>query len=70
MKYLMILEKTDTGYSAYSPDLPGCIATGASAEETENNMRDAIEFHIEGMREEGLEIPLPVARVSYFEVTA
>ena len=70
MKYLMILEKTETGYSAYSPDLPGCIATGASAEETENNMRDAIEFHIEGMREEGLDIPLPMARVSFFEVMA
>ena len=70
MKYLMILEKTDTGYSAYSPDLPGCIATGSSVAETESNMRDAIEFHLAGMREEGLDIPLPMARVSYFEVTA
>ena len=52
MKYLIILEKTSTGYSAYSPDLPGCVSAGDTAEETEANMREAIEFHIEGMREE------------------
>ena len=70
MKYLIILEKTATGYSAYSPDLPGCVTTGTTASETESNMREAIEFHIEGMREEGLEIPVPATRVSYYEVTA
>ena len=70
MKYLIILEKTTTGYSAYSPDLPGCVTTGTTASETESNMREAIEFHIEGMREEGLEIPVPATRVSYYEVTA
>ena len=70
MKYLIILEKTSTGYSAYSPDLPGCIAAGDSAEETEANMREAIQFHIEGMREEGLSIPIPQSRASYIEVAA
>ena len=70
MKYLIILEKTSTGYSAYSPDLPGCVSVGDTAEETEANMREAIEFHIEGMREEGLSIPIPQSRASYIEVAA
>ncbi len=70
MKYLIILEKTSTGYSAYSPDVPGCVSAGDTAEETEANMREAIEFHIEGMREEGLSIPLPQSRASYVEVAA
>ena len=70
MKYLIILEKTSTGYSAYSPDLPGCVSAGDTAEDTETNMREAIEFHIEGMREEGLSIPIPQSRASYIEVAA
>ena len=53
----MIVEKTKTGYSAYSPDLPGCVAAGSSIIETERLMKEAIEFHIEGMLDEGLEIP-------------
>ena len=55
-------------YSAYSPDLPGCVSAGNTAEETEANMRESIEFHIEGMREEGLSIPIPQSRASYVEV--
>ena len=70
MKYLIILEKTSTGYSAYSPDLPGCVSAGDTAQETEANMREAIEFHIEGMLEEGLTIPVPQSRASYVEVAA
>ena len=70
MKYLIILEKTSTGYSAYSPDLPGCVSAGDTAEETEANMREAIEFHIEGLRDEGLSIPIPQSRASYIEVAA
>jgi predicted RNase H-like HicB family nuclease len=70
MKYLIILEKTSTGYSAYSPDLPGCVSAGDSAEETEANMREAIEFHIEGLLQEGLTIPAPQSRASYVEVAA
>ena len=70
MKYLIILEKTSTGYSAYSPDLPGCVSAGDTAEETETNMREAIEFHIEGMLQEGLSLPLPQSRASYIEVAA
>jgi len=65
MKYLVIFEKTATGYSAYAPDLPGCITTGSSLEETEALMREAIEFHIEGMREDGLPIPEPTTKADY-----
>ena len=70
MKYLIILEKTSTGYSAYSPDLLGCVSAGDTTEETEANMREAIEFHIEGMREDGLSIPIPQSRASYIEIAA
>lgn len=50
MRYLIVLEKSETGYSAYSPDLLGCVSTGQTPEETESNMREAIEFHIEGLK--------------------
>ncbi|MGK2925963.1 MAG: type II toxin-antitoxin system HicB family antitoxin [Lysobacterales bacterium] len=70
MKFLIILEKTNTGYSAYSPDLPGCVSAGDTPEDTEANMREAIEFHIEGLREEGQRIPVPQSRASYVEVAA
>jgi len=59
MKYLVIIEETKTGYSAFSPDLPGCIAAGSSREEVEKNMKEAIAFHLEGMGQEGLEVPQP-----------
>jgi len=58
-KYLIIVEETETGYSAFSPDLPGCGSTGATKEEVERNIQEALEFHIEGVREEGYEIPEP-----------
>jgi len=70
MKYLIIIEKSETGYSAYSPDLPGCISTGSTAEETEVNMREAIQFHIDGLKEEGYDIPKPSSRSSYVEIAA
>ena len=57
--YSIVIEETSTGYSAYSPDLPGCIATGATREEVEANMLEAIKFHIEGLREEGYDVPEP-----------
>ena len=55
--YLVIYEKSSTGYSAYVPDLPGCISTGATKEETKVNIAEAIELHLEVMQEEGIEIP-------------
>jgi len=70
MRYLVIFEKTETGYSAFSPDLPGCVATGATREETEQNMKEAIAFHLDGMQQEGLEIPKSHSSSTYLEVSA
>jgi predicted RNase H-like HicB family nuclease len=70
MRYLTIIEKTETGYSAYSPDLPGCVSTGHTWEEVQNNMREAIEFHLEGLRLEGYAIPQPSTSSTYIEVAA
>jgi predicted RNase H-like HicB family nuclease len=70
IKYLVILDQTETGYSAYSPDLPGCVSTGATAQDTIRNMQDAIEFHLEGMKLEGLPIPIPQSQSAYIEVAA
>jgi len=58
-KYQIIIEKTGTGYSAYSPDVPGCAATGDTREEVEANIREAIQFHIDGLKQEGYEVPEP-----------
>lgn len=59
MRYLIIIENAGTNYSAYCPDLPGCVATGDTIEETKQNMREAIAFHLEGMIEDGEPIPQP-----------
>jgi predicted RNase H-like HicB family nuclease len=69
-KYLIVIEKTNTGYLAYSPDLAGCVATGKTRAEAERNMREAIEFHLEGMRLEDLAIPEPQSYSTYVEVAA
>jgi predicted RNase H-like HicB family nuclease len=70
MKYAVVIEKARSNYSAYVPDLPGCVSAGDTPEETESNMREAIEAHIELMREEGMPVPQPVTRVGYVEVAA
>ena len=70
MKYLIVVEKTETGFSAYSPDLLGCVATGATEKETEANMKEAIAFHVEGLKEEGFSVPQPSAKSAYIEVAA
>lgn len=70
MKYLIIIEKTETGYSAYSPDLPGCISTGSTPEDTKRNMQEAIAFHLEGLQLEGEPIPQPSTTSAYVEVAA
>ena len=69
-RYLIILEETATGYSAYSPDLPGCIATGSTREEAEAEMHDAIAFHIEGLRMAGEPVPEPRTLAAYCETAA
>jgi len=70
MRYAIVIENAGTNYSAYVPDLPGCVATGATVEETERLIREAIELHLEGMREDGTPIPPPSSRVDYVEVAA
>ena len=70
MRYAVVIEHADNNYSAYVPDLPGCIATGKSVAETQRAIREAIAFHIEGMREDGAAIQKPTARVDYVEVAA
>jgi predicted RNase H-like HicB family nuclease len=70
MKYLIVIEKTETGFSAFSPDLPGCIATGATRQDIEQTLRDAIEFHIEGLRKEGYEVPEPSSYSTYVDIPA
>ena len=67
-KYLIVIEKTPNNLSAFSPDLPGCVATGATKSEVEDRMREAIRMHIDGMREDGLEIPEPSSVAEYIEV--
>jgi predicted RNase H-like HicB family nuclease len=70
MRLLVVVERTETGYSAYSPDLPGCIATGDSRAEVEEAMREAIALHLEGLRAEGIALPEPRAYATVVEVAA
>ena len=70
MRYAIVIERTGNNFSAYVPDLPGCIATGATVAETEGAIREAIAFHIEGMLEDGLPIPAASSRVDYIEIAA
>jgi len=70
MRYAIVVEKAENNYSAYVPDLPGCVATGQTVKEVEDEIREAIEFHIEGLREDGLAIPQPASIVEYLEIAA
>ena len=70
MKYAVVIEQADSNYSAYVPDLPGCVATGTTIKDAENEIREAIRFHIEGMKEDGLPVPAPRSAVEYIEVAA
>ena len=69
-RYLIIIEETETGFSAYSPDLPGCVSTGTSRAAVEDNMREAIAAHLEEMKEDGLPAPKPSSAAAYVEVGA
>ena len=68
MRYAVVIEKAENNYSAYVPDLPGCVATGDSVEETRREIQEAVAFHLEGMRADGLAIPAPTSHVAYVEV--
>ena len=70
MRYAVVIEDAGSNFSAYVPDLPGCIATGQSFEEVEKEIRSAIQFHLEGMKQDGLPIPKPSSAVEYVEVAA
>jgi len=69
-RYLIVMEATNTGYSSYSPDLPGCVATGSTESEVEQRMRQAIELHVAGLREQGEPVPEPQSSSSYVEISA
>lgn len=68
MKYAIVIEKSETGYGAYVPDLPGCVAVGETQSETARLIREAIEFHLEGLREDGIPIPEPSTVTEYVDV--
>jgi predicted RNase H-like HicB family nuclease len=70
MRYAIVIEKAEGNYSAYVPDLPGCVATGASVAEVEAEIREAIAFHIEGLRADGLPVPASSSQVEYVDVVA
>jgi len=68
MRYFIIIEKAENNYGAYCPDLPGCVSTGNTIDETVKNMQEAIEFHIDGIREDGSPIPMPMATDAWVDV--
>jgi predicted RNase H-like HicB family nuclease len=67
MRYAVVIEKADGNYSAYVPDLPGCVATGDTVKAVESEIRNAIRFHIEGLKEDGLPVPAPTSIADYVE---
>jgi predicted RNase H-like HicB family nuclease len=69
-RYAIVVEKAKSNFAAYAPDLPGCVATGKTVRETENRLREAIELHVQGLREDGLPVPKPSSVVDYLEVPA
>jgi predicted RNase H-like HicB family nuclease len=70
MRYAIVIEKTESNYTAYVPDLPGCVTTGATLAEVERGIRDAIELHIAGLREDGQPVPEPSSEVEYVDIAA
>ena len=68
MQYAVIIEKSDTGFGAYVPDLPGCVAVGETEDEVRELIREAIEFHIDSLHEEGQPVPTPTVRIEYVDV--
>ncbi len=70
MRYAVVIERANGNYSAYVPDLPGCVTTGATVEEIERNIKEAVAFHLDGLREDGLPIPDPTTIVEYLESMA
>lgn len=69
-RFLVVIEKAGNNYSAYSPDLPGCVATGSTFDETEKNMHEAIEMHVKGLLEDNLAVPEPHSFAEYVAVAS
>jgi predicted RNase H-like HicB family nuclease len=69
MKYLIVIEKGETSFGAYVPDLPGCVAAAKSKREVKKSIREAIQFHLEGLKEDGSPIPVPRSEMEYMEVS-
>lgn len=70
MRYAIVIEQEESNYSVYVPDLPGCVATGSTIEEVELRIREAITFHLDGLREDGLPVPVPSSHVEYVDIAA
>lgn len=70
MRFAIVIEQAGTNYSAYVPDLPGCVASGSSIADLETRIREAIAFHLDGLREDGLPLPMPSSQVDYVEIAA
>ena len=70
MRYAIVIEQAGTNYSAFVPDLPGCVASGSTIAEVETRIREAIAFHLDGLREDGLPLPMPSSQVDYVEIAA
>jgi predicted RNase H-like HicB family nuclease len=70
MRYAIVIEQAEANYSAYVPDLPGCVATGKTIAEVEEQIREAIAFHLDGLREDGVPVPPPLSQVEYIDVAA
>ncbi len=70
MRYAIVIEQAAGNYSAYVPDLPGCVATGSTIEEVEEQIREAIAFHLEGLREDGMPVPPALSHVEYVDIAA
>ena len=70
MRYAIVIEQAGTNHSAYVPDLPGCVASGSSIADVETRIREAIAFHLDGLREDGLPLPMPSSQVDYVEIAA
>lgn len=70
MRYAIVIEQASANYSAYVPDFPGCVATGSTIEEVEQEIREAIAFHLDGLREDGMPVPPPSSHVEYVDIAA
>jgi len=68
MRYAVVIEKSETGFGAYVPDLPGCVAVAETLAETEHLIREAVEFHVDGLRDDGINVPEPSAVAQYVEI--